>query len=191
MKRRRSSAVSRGVVLVLGLTTIFLIGMCGESFAAEGTPKTVKIGCVVPLTGPYGAGGKWVKQGYELGIRQMNDAGGVYIEGFKKKIPLELLILDSESDPVKSASRMDKLYSVDKVDVFLGGFSGVLVIPQLVTAEKYKTPILVTTVTSEGPFQKGYKYIFSVFQSDLDHAAVFFNVFESIPMPVSATVNRI
>ena len=116
-----------------------------------------------------------------MGIKQINDAGGVYIAQFKKKIPLEFLFLDSESDPVKSAGRMDKFYSVDKVDVFLGGFSGILVIPQLATAEKYKTPILVTTVTSESPFQKGYKYIFNVFQTDLDHAAVFFDVWESIP----------
>ena len=181
MERQRSSVVSRNVVLVLGLMTILLLGIYGESFAGEAAPKTVKIGCVIPLTGPYGAGGKWVKQGYELGIKQINEAGGVYIEEFKKKLPLEFLFLDSESDPVKSAGRMDKLYSVDKVDVFLGGFSGVLVIPQLATAEKYKIPILVTTVTSEGPFQKGYKYIFSVFQSDLDHAIVFFDVVESIP----------
>ncbi len=180
MKRQRLPAASRGTVLALGLTAMLLLGIYGEVLATETAPKTVKVGCSIPLTGAFGAGGKRIKQGYELGIKQVNDAGGVYIEQFKKKIPLEFLFLDSESDPVKSASRMDKLYSVDKVDVFLGGFSGVLVIPQLATAEKYKTPILVTTVTSEGPFQKGYRYIFNVFQSDLDHAVVFFDIFESI-----------
>jgi branched-chain amino acid transport system substrate-binding protein len=180
MKRLQLSVKSKGTFLVLGLTAILLWGIYGESFAEEG-PKTIKLGCSVALTGPFGIGGKWVRQGYDLGIKEINDAGGVYIEEFKKKIPLEILYLDSESDPVKSANRMDKLYSVDKVDVFLGGFSGNLIIPQLATAEKYKTPILVTTMTSEGPFQRGYKYIFTPFQSDLDQVTTFLDVFESIP----------
>lgn len=181
MKRQQLWVLVRSTVLVLGLTIILLMGIYGESLGAEEGPKTIKLGCSIPLTGVFGAGGKKVKQGYELGIKQINDAGGVYIEGFKRKIPLEILFLDSESDPVKSASRMDKLYSVDKVDVFLGGFSGALVIPQLATAEKYKTPILVTTVTSEGPFRKGYKYIFTPFMDDLDQVIAFLDVFDSIP----------
>ena len=167
--------------LVLGVGMLFLAGMRGQSAADEVAPKTVKIGCAIPLTGPWGAGGRWIRQGYELAIKEINDGGGVYINQFKKKLPLELVMLDSESDPVKSASRMDKLYSVDKVDVFLGGFSGALVIPQLATAEKYKTPILTTTLTSEGPFQKGYRYIFNVFMSDWDQAIVPFDLIESIP----------
>jgi branched-chain amino acid transport system substrate-binding protein len=181
MKRQLLSTIFGGKVLVLVLAAILLIGIYGESFAAEESPKTIKLGCSIPLTGSFGAGGKKVKQGYELGIKQINDAGGVYIEQFKKKMSLEIILLDSESDPVKSASRMDKLYSVDKVDVFLGGFAGALVIPQLATAEKYKTPILVTTVTSEGPFRKGYKYIFTPFMDDLDQVVAFLDVFESIP----------
>jgi branched-chain amino acid transport system substrate-binding protein len=181
MKRQSLSVRAAGSFLVLVLAAILLIGIYGESFAAEESPKTVKIGCVMPLTGPWGAGGRWIRQGYELAIKQINDGGGVSIKQFNKKIPLELLILDSESDPVKSASRMDKLYSVDKVDVFLGGFSGVLVIPQLATAEKYKTPILATTITSEGPFRKGYRYVFDVFMSDWDQAIVPFDLIETIP----------
>jgi branched-chain amino acid transport system substrate-binding protein len=129
----------------------------------------------------FGAGGKWVKQGYEVGIKHINDAGGVYIEEFKKKIPLEMIFVDNESDPAKSASRMDKLYSVDRVDVFLGGFAGALLIPQMATAEKYKTPILVTTMTSTAEFQKGYKYIFTPFQSEQDQAIAFLDVIESFP----------
>ena len=181
MKRKRWSVGSTGIFLALGMAAFLLIGMYGEPFAAEEAPRTIKLGCSLPLTGPWGAGGRRLKQGYEIGVKHVNDAGGVYIEEFKKRIPLKLLFLDSESDPVKSASRMDKLYSVDKVDVFLGGFSGILVIPQLATAEKYKTPILVTTITSEGPFQKGYKYVFNVFETDWDQVTVPFDIFESIP----------
>lgn len=181
MKTRRFFVSWRRIFLALALVVFLLMGIGGPSFAAAPAPKTIKIGCSIPLTGMFGAGGKWVKQGYEIGIKHINDAGGVYIEEFKKKIPLEIIFVDNESDPAKSASRMDKLYSVDKVDVFLGGFAGALLIPQMATAEKYKTPILVTTMTSTAEFEKGYKYIFTPFQSEQDQAIAFLDVIQSFP----------
>jgi branched-chain amino acid transport system substrate-binding protein len=171
----------KSFIFILSLISFLIVGLWGQSFAATPAPETIKIGCSLPLTGPFGAGGKWVKQGYEIGIKHINDAGGVYIEEFKKKIPLEMIFVDNESDPAKSASRMDKLYSMDKVDAFLGGFAGALLIPQMATAEKYKTPILVTTMTSTAEFQKGYKYIFTPFQSEQDQAIAFLDVIESLP----------
>jgi len=181
MRTQRFWVTPRDTILVLSLTIILLTGIYGESLAAGDVPGAVKIGCSIALTGPFGIGGKWVRQGYELGIKQINSDGGVYIEEFKKKIPLEILFVDSESDPVKSTRRMDKLYSVDKVDVFLGGFSGNLVIPQLAVAENYKTPIIVTTMVVKGPFEKGYKYVFTPFLSCMDQVIAFFDLFESIP----------
>jgi branched-chain amino acid transport system substrate-binding protein len=181
MRNQRLWMSQWNMILLLALTVFLLAGMHGQSFAGAPVPKTIKIGCSIPLTGMFGAGGKWVKQGYEIGIKHINDAGGVYVEEFKKKIPLEMIFVDNESDPAKSASRMDKLYSVDKVDVFLGGFAGALLIPQMATAEKYKTPILVTTMTSTAEFQKGYKYIFTPFQSEQDQAIAFLDVIESFP----------
>jgi len=180
MKRQQFWKVSRSRVLLLGVTVALLIGRYGASLAVE-PPKTIKIGCSIAFTGPFGIGGGWVKQGYDLAVKHINTDGGIYIEEFKKKIPLEILYVDNESDPVKATRRMDKLYSVDKVDVFLGGFSGNLINPQLAVAENYKTPIIVTTMPSEGPFEKGYKYIFTPFVSDLDMVTVFLDLFESIP----------
>jgi len=165
----------------LALVLSLCAGLLGEATAADEAPKTIKLGCSIALTGNFGAGGKWVRQGYELGIKRINDAGGVYIEQFKKKIPLEIVFVDNESDPAKSASRMEKLYSVDKVDVFLGSFAGALIIPQLATAEKYKTPILVTTMTSTAEFQKGYKYVFTPFQNEQNEVTCFLDVIESLP----------
>jgi ABC-type branched-subunit amino acid transport system substrate-binding protein len=109
MKKQQFCKVSRNKILLLGVTVILLIGGYGSSLAAE-APQTIKIGCSIPLTGPFGIGGGWVKQGYDLAVKHINSDGGIYIEKFKKKIPLEILYVDSESDPVKSTRRMDKLY---------------------------------------------------------------------------------
>jgi len=181
MENQKSWMSRREIIFVITLIVFLLMGIHGQSLASGPPPKTIKIGCSISLTGIFGAGGRWVRQGYEIGIKHINDTGGVYIEEFKKKIPLEIIFVDNESDPAKSASRMDKLYSVDKVDVFLGSFAGALIIPQLATAEKYKTPIIVTTMTSTAEFQKGYKYIFTPFQSEQDQGIAFLDVIESIP----------
>ncbi len=58
--------------------------------------ETIKLGAVVPLTGRYGAGGAQVRAGYELAVEAVNATGGVSVGG--KKLPLELRILDDESD---------------------------------------------------------------------------------------------
>jgi branched-chain amino acid transport system substrate-binding protein len=127
------------------------------------------------------AGGKWVKQGYEIALKHVNKDGGVMIKQFGKKIPLEIEFLDDESAPTKTASRMEKLYSVDKVDFFLGGFANALIIPQLAIAEKYKIPIIVTTIGSTAEFEKGYKYSFSPFMAEQDQVITFLDVLDSIP----------
>jgi branched-chain amino acid transport system substrate-binding protein len=171
--------VSR-IVLIAALAVLLVVAATGLSVAAE-APKTIKIGAVVPLTGAMAAGGKWVKQGYEIALKHVNKDGGVMIKQFGKKIPLEIVFLDDESAPTKTASRMEKLYSVDKVDFFLGGFANALIIPQLAIAEKYKTPIIVTTIGSTAEFEKGYKYSFSPFMAEQDQVITFLDVLDSIP----------
>jgi branched-chain amino acid transport system substrate-binding protein len=76
---------------------------------------------------------------------------------------------------------MEKLYSIDKVDFFLGGFAAHLIIPQLAIAEKYHVPIVVTTIGSTAEFEKGYKYAFAPMFSDQDQVIIFLDVLDSIP----------
>jgi len=119
----------------------------GPAGAAQEAPKTIKIGAVVPLTGAMAAGGRWVKQGYEIGLKHVKKTAGSLFKQFGRRSLLSRF-LDDESAPTKTASRMEKLYSVDKVDLFLGGFANALIIPQLAIAEKYRVPSFVTTIGS-------------------------------------------
>jgi branched-chain amino acid transport system substrate-binding protein len=117
-------------VLFLGFALLLSGAPWQTAHAAPAAPATIKVGVVLPLTGNMAAGGKWVKQGYEVAVKHINSAGGVNVKEFGKKIPLELLFLDDESNPGKIAGRMEKLYSIDKIDFFLGGFAAHLLIPQ-------------------------------------------------------------
>src|SRR5262249_56911327 len=76
---------------------------------SEGIAQTIKVGAVVPLTGRYAAGGAQNKAGYEIAVQQINAAGGVTVGG--KKMQLELVMLDDESDPTKTVARLRNLAS--------------------------------------------------------------------------------
>ena len=87
-------------------------------FTSGGVAQTIKIGAVVPLTGRYAALGAQVRAGYEIGVEQTNAAGGVTVGG--KKMPIELTILDDESDPTKTVARLETL-ATQGVVAYLGG----------------------------------------------------------------------
>ncbi len=175
MKKKRLSLKSfYPLTIICLILTIFY----GLTFSE---PKTIKLGCVISLTGPMSIGGSWIKQGYDIAVKHINEEGGVFVKEFNKKIPLEIIYLDNESNPRKTAERMEKLYSIDKVDFFLGGFAQFLIVPQLAIAEKYQVPFIGTTLGSTAEFSRGYKYTFTPFQSEQDQVIAFLDVLDSIP----------
>jgi len=80
----------------------------------------IKIGAAVSLTGNFAAGGKDLRSGYELAVKHINDDGGIYVKALGKKVPINLIIDNDESDTTKTVSRMEKLNSIDKVVAYLG-----------------------------------------------------------------------
>jgi branched-chain amino acid transport system substrate-binding protein len=152
----------------------------GRVLAAP-APASIKIGAVIALTGAMASGGKDVKAGYDIAIKHINDAGGILVKEVNKKLPIELIVLDDESDAVKTTARLDKLFSVDNVVSYLGGFSSDLNVVGMSTAEKNKVPWIGVTVASETPFKRGFKYIFVPFSLASDQARTFFDLLDSIP----------
>ena len=78
-------------------------------------PESIKIGAVVPLTGPFGGGGAQVERGYIYAVEAINEAGGVYVEEFDAQLPLELEVRDDASDPNQTTSIMDEFAGSDIV----------------------------------------------------------------------------
>jgi len=150
-------------------------------------PATIKIGVVVPLTGRYAAGGEQVKNGYTLAVDDINAAGGVEIGG--QKVPLELVILDDESDPTKTVQHMETLYSDDHVVAYLGGFGSDLHAAAAAIAEKNKVPYLGVAFSLYKIHQQGYKYLFSPFPKSPALAKAYFDVFDTLdPKPLKIAI---
>ena len=176
----RMESLLKKVFILMGAFILMMSGLMGQVLAAE-APATIKLGAVIALTGAMASGGKDVRAGYEIAIKHINDAGGVFVKEYNKKLPLELIILDDESDAVKTTTRLDKLSSVDNVVAYLGGFSSDLNVVGMSTAEKNKVPWIGVTVAAEAPFRKGFKYIFVPFSLAGDQVTTFFDLLDSIP----------
>jgi branched-chain amino acid transport system substrate-binding protein len=155
--------------------------------STEELPASIKIGVVVPLTGRYAAGGDQVRNGYELAVEDINKAGGVEVMG--KKIPLELVIRDDESDPTKTVQNMESLNSDEHVVAYLGGFGSDLHAAAAAIAEKNKIPYLGVAFALYKIHQQGYKYLFSPFPKSPALAKATFDIFDTLdPKPLKIAI---
>jgi branched-chain amino acid transport system substrate-binding protein len=161
--------MTRLVLLVLALVALLPLPALAQ---------TLKLGAVVPLTGRYGAGGAQVRAGYEIAVEHINAAGGVTVGG--KKMPLELVLLDDESDATKTVSRFETL-AAQGVAVYLGGFGSDLHAAAASVAEKNKIPYLGVAFALHKVHQQGFRYLFSPFWKSPDIGHQTHGLLASIP----------
>ena len=176
----RMESLLKKIFILIGVFILMTAVPVSQVLAAA-APATIKVGAVIPLTGAMASGGKDVRAGYEIAVKHINDAGGVFVKESNKKIPIELIILDDESDAVKTATRLDKLYSMDNVIVYLSGFSSDLNVVGMSVAEKNKVPWIGVTIAVEAMFKKGSKYVFAPFSMSTDQVTTFFDLLDSVP----------
>ena len=55
-----------------------IVTLCAGSSRAVAADDTIKIGVVLPTTGSESKPGQYQKEGIELAIKQINDAGGIW-----------------------------------------------------------------------------------------------------------------
>ena len=175
MKRNVSTIIVLGVFLVVGLSS------WGFATSVKVAPKTIKVGSSCSLTGEFGSGGAMCKAGYEIAIDDVNKKGGIFVKEFNKRIPLELILMDDESNMTLTVSRMETLYSTNDVVAYLGGFSSPIHAAQAPIAEKNKVPFLIVGTYLYSVHQKGYKYNFSPYPKSVDCAKEIFELLDSIP----------
>lgn len=97
------------------LSVFFLFALTGSAAAQD----TIKIGFFAPITGPAAADGMSAKNAVEIGLKQVNDGGG--IKGKK----VDLIIYDDRLKAEEAVAIANKLIEKDKVvGVVSGSYSG-------------------------------------------------------------------
>ncbi len=139
-------------------------------------PEFIELGASIPLTGNFGSLGNMVRPGYEYAVKDINAAGGVYVEEYGVKIPLRLTFYDDESDPTKAVSKLETLYSDLKVTAYLGGAGSSMHAAASAIAEKNKVPYCGIAFALNKIHQQGYKYLFSPFPKSPQQAKDTFEI---------------
>jgi branched-chain amino acid transport system substrate-binding protein len=110
-----------------------------SSSGGSGTAPIV-IGASLPLSGALAGFGSFQKWGYQHAVQQVNDAGGLTVNGVKRKI--DLRIVDDKTDPNQVSSNIKTLVSNDKAVALLGSCTPDLVNPGAVVADSQGVPFV-------------------------------------------------
>ncbi len=92
---------------------------CGAA-AAQDAPKSIKIGYAISLSGPQAAGAMLTTvPNYRLWVDEVNKAGGLMLKKYNKRIPIEATEIDDRSNNEDMVRLVERLMTVDKVDIVL------------------------------------------------------------------------
>lgn len=128
---------------------------------------TLKIGVIAPLTGSASPWGKAFVEGLELGIDDLEKAGGLKIKGEKydvKVIPYDDKYIAAEG--VKAANR---LISVDRVEIIFGSVGSAVVMGFSPVTEKAKVLVFANSY-SKRALNPQTQYLFRIAQTSNETA---------------------
>jgi len=148
--------VSRLSAAVVGLTML-----CGSVIAAQA--ETVKIGNIIPLSGPSATVGQQGKNAREMAVEEINAAGGIKSLGGAK---LELVYSDSESKPEKGVAEAERLINTEKVNILTGCWNSAVTYPTTAVAERYGVPFIVPVSVADKITDQGFKTVFRIAAKD-------------------------
>ncbi len=153
--------------LTFGVAAAGLVAATPVSAKVVG--DTIVLGSAISFTGKYSTNGIHAKNGYNLGVKVINESGGVKVGG--KFYKLKIIYYDDESTPLRTAQLAERLIKQDKVKYFLGPYSSATTKALAPITEKYKIPMVEAEGASRSLFNKGYKYIFAVLSTSEQYLA--------------------
>lgn len=108
--------------------------------ATVGMAKEVKIGVVLPMSGPIGGFGQHANKGLEF-AHEMNST-------LKNGDTVKLVLMDNKSDKIESANAASKLISSEKVTAIIGALTSTNTMALTKIAEDGQTPVVAPVATN-------------------------------------------
>ena len=130
MKRTLCWMLILGIVISLGMLS------CTKK------EKEIKIGAILPLTGDIAVYGQKMKNGIDLAVKHINSKGG--IDGKQIKVLYE----DDQGEPKASVAAVQKLITIEKIPVIIGGAISATALPTVPIADKKKVVLFSPAATT-------------------------------------------
>lgn len=124
------------------LLVLAALALLSGGVFAQGTIKIGGIWMLADITGNQGS------KAAQIAVDEINAAGGV----LGKK--LELIVADDEGKADKAAAQVEKLATVDKVEVFLGGMASGAELGKIPVFKKYGKVVMSTGAAASSTVEK-------------------------------------
>lgn len=126
--------------------------------------KTLKIGTMSPLTGPYAADGNDIANGAKTAVAIIEEEGGV--PGYDK---IEVFAQDTACDPRQAVAAANKLINMEVVGV-VGAYCSSSTIPASEVLSEENIPMITPASTNEKVTERGLPYMFRMCGRDDDQS---------------------
>lgn len=144
-------------LLLACLTAFILACTAARSFAAD---QTIKIGALLPISGPGSYFGVQDKQGIELALEQLNKAG---LNGYKFDVHYE----DSACSPLPATQAAKRLLDQYQPDVVIGEECSDATLAVMPVMDQAKIPLLNAGSSSIKITDPGNPYTFRIMPNEV------------------------
>ena len=149
--------MKRGTVTI-GVVLLALVLFTSSVFSQPTKPtgrktEPIKVGGAMALTGVWGETGKWMKEGFDFWLQDVNKRGGLLGR------PVEMIIYDNEGNADKAVTYYERAVTVDKVDLLIGSTPSIPFAAVMPLAEKYGK-VFIGQGAQMQSFERGYTYSF-------------------------------
>ena len=157
---RREFLAATGTASALALAGC-MGGGGGEESGDGEESRTLTLGGTMSLSGDNADLGRLYKDGYELTIQRINEAGGVDA-GDGNNYDLELILRDDETDASKSRTIYQELIDREEIDYLVGPYSSTVTLPASAVAAQNEKPMVEGGGASPEIFSQGNDWIFGL-----------------------------
>ena len=130
------------ITIFIALFSSFACVDKGGTATSNNTGDTIRVGVYGDLTGQTSSFGQSTKNGIELAVEEINNAGGV----LGKKI--QLIIEDDQGRPEQAKTVVSKLINQDKVHAVLGEVASTNSLAAAPVAQEAKIPMITPSSTN-------------------------------------------
>jgi branched-chain amino acid transport system substrate-binding protein len=148
---------------IMVLVAIGLVFGVGSTASAAEKVKEIKIGNILPLSGPSASVGMQNKNAIEMATELINKSGGIKSLGGAKLVNV---FTDSKGDPNVGVTAAEQLINTDKVALISGAWNSAVTLPSTQVAEKYQVPYVVPVSVNDTITERGFKYTFRIAAKD-------------------------
>jgi len=126
---------------------------------AQSAPASIRFGYAITQSGPLGPGAESTSLSqYRLWQKRVNDAGGIALKKFGKKVPIEFVGYDDQGKPDELLKLTERLVQQDKVDMILSPYASHMNLASAPIINKYEYPVILSTATTAKTYTLGPKW---------------------------------